>query len=61
MQVTVCSLYDINKLHGDILALIDYVSRVHEIAMFPSSVVRLRPSVCVAIISELYARISFKI
>ncbi len=46
------------------LALLDYVSRAHEIAICPSSVVRpssvRRPSVRVAIISELNARISFK-
>ncbi len=47
------------------LALLDYVSRAHEIAICPSSVVRpssvvCRPSVRVAIISELNARKSFK-
>ncbi len=59
------------------LALLDYVSRAHEIAICPSSVIRpsvrpssvrrpsvrpsvRRPSVRVAIISELNARISFK-
>ncbi len=53
------------------LALLDYVSRAHGIAICPSSVVRpsvrrpssvvRRPSsVRVAIISELNARISFK-
>ncbi len=43
------------------LALLDYVSRAHEIEICPSSVVR-RPSsvVRVAIISEPTARISFK-
>ncbi len=40
------------------LALLDYVIRAHEIAICPSSVVR--PSVRVAIISELNVRISFK-
>ncbi len=41
------------------LALLDYVSRAHEIEICPSSVVR-RPSVVrVAIISEHNARISF--
>ncbi len=38
----------------DFLALLDYVSRAHEIEICPSSVVR------VAIISEPNARISFK-
>ena len=45
------------------LALLDYVSRAHEIEISPSSVVvpsSVRPSVCVAIISEPNARISFQ-
>ncbi len=40
------------------LALVDYVSRAHEIEICPSSVVR--PSVHVAITSEPNARIFFK-
>ncbi len=55
-HVTVISLH-ITSPH--FLALLDYVSRAHKIAICPSSVVR-RPSVRVAIISELNARISFK-
>ena len=45
------------------LALLDYVSRGHEIKICPSFVVRrpsVRPSICVAIISEPNARIYFK-
>ncbi len=41
------------------LALFDYVSRAHEIEICPSSVVHLL-SVCVTIISEHNAWISFK-
>ncbi len=41
-----------------LLAQLDYVSRAHEIEICPLSVVR--PSVCVAIISEPNAQISFK-
>ena len=59
-----------NLLHG-FLALLDYVSRGHEFAICPSSVVRpssvvhpssvvRRSSVRVAIMSEFNARISFK-
>ncbi len=54
-------------LQVSFLALLDYVSRAHEIAICPSSVgpsvrpsVVRRPSVRVTIISELNVRISFK-
>ena len=42
------------------LALLNYVSKAHEIAICPSSVVGRPSSVRVAMISELNARISFK-
>ncbi len=49
-------------LHISFLALLDYVSRAHEIEIRPLYVVRRppvrRPSAA-SIISELYARISF--
>ncbi len=52
------------KLTHTFLALLDYVSRAHEIEICPSSVVRPssvgRPSVRVAIISELNAWTSYK-
>ena len=40
------------------LALLDHVSRAHEIEICPSSVVR--PSIRISIISEPNAQISFK-
>ena len=48
----------IQKCGGSFLALLDYVSRAHEIEICPSSVVR--PSVRITIISEPNARICFK-
>ncbi len=57
--VKTSTLSNIAQSSYNFLALLDYVSRAHGIAICPSSVVR-RPSVRVAIISELNARISFK-
>ncbi len=57
-----CGKVAIHHISRPFLALLDYVSRAHEIAICLSSVrpsVRC-PSVRVAIISELNARISFK-
>ena len=54
MQVITCTFF---WLSAKFLALIDYVSRAHEIKICPS--VRC-PSVRVTIISKLNARISFK-
>ncbi len=60
--------YNLCYVTRHFLALLDYVSRDHEIEIRPSTVVRpssvvrrpsVRPSV-ESIISELYARISFK-
>ncbi len=56
-MVLIYTISDFIPIKFYFLALLDYVSRAHEIAICSSSV---RPSVRVAIISEFNARISFK-